>query len=104
MKKIKIFAMLLFLFSAQTAFSGEISDEIPENYKFRFFNREDAPNKELTDFDPNFNPNDANACNHNCSQDNEVQGITSFYEKYWVLSKNKWFYVYALDENDELFS
>ena len=41
--------MLLFLFSAQTAFSGEISDEIPENYKFRFFNREDAPNKELTD-------------------------------------------------------
>ena len=102
MKKFNVFVML-FLFCLDFIFADGISGAIPVFYEFQFLNETMAPYKNWTDFNPDFDP-DSNPCRQSCSKKNEVQGITSIDGNYWILSKNKWFYVYSIDENDSLFS
>ena len=103
MKKHNVIIVLFLLLFAMICFAeneipdDEIPDDIPNDYDFIFFDKDIGPNENWTDFS-------SGHCNSNCSKKNEVQGITSIGEEYWILSKNKWFYVFKLEENSTLFS
>ena len=82
------------------------SDEIPSGYRFQFFDKFLAPNTVDTDFGSGSCPGTEDL--GNCATKNEVQGITTIKgigeeKDYWILSKNKWFYIYSIEENDSLF-
>lgn len=94
MRKFKMFFILLLWI--QICFA----EEIPDGYRFQFFGETRAPNENWTDFS-------GGSCPDGCSQENEVQGVAtikSIDNDYWILSKNKYFYVYSVSENDPLFS
>ena len=94
MKKFNVLTSFFLLFWIQICFAGEI----PSGYEFQFFDKKTAPHRNYTDFG-------SGGCSGDCATKNEVQGITSIGSDYWILSKNKWFYVYKLEEDDDnLFS
>ena len=100
MRKFKMFFILLLWIQicfAEDKYPLEIPDEIPDNYEFQFFDKVTAPDKDWVDFG-------SGGCTGSCSEENETQGITSIGGNYWILSKNKWFYVYKLEEDSSLFS
>ena len=102
MRKFNVLAALFLLFWVQICFAGdespiEIPDEIPKVYEFQFFDEATAPNKNWVDFG-------SGGCTRSCAEENEVQGIASINDKYWILAKNKWLYVYKLEEDSSLFS
>ena len=102
MRKFNVLTVLFLLFWVQICFAEdgypiEIPDEIPTIYEFQFFDEATAPNKNYVDFG-------SGSCCSDCAKKNEVQGITSINDKYWILAKNKWLYVYKLEEDSSLFS
>ena len=88
MEKFNIIIVLAILLFVQVCFSeDDIPDEIPNDYDFVFFDETEAPDNDWTDFG-------SGHCDSECTTDNEVQGITSIGDNYWILSKNRYLYVF----------
>ncbi len=104
MRKFNVFIMLFLLLFSMICFAeNEIPDDIPNDYHFIFLDEREAPDNDWTDFDPNFDP-PSHPCLQSCTTENEVQGITSIGDDYWILSKNRYLYVFKLETGSSLFS
>ncbi|MBP5592055.1 thrombospondin type 3 repeat-containing protein [bacterium] len=104
MRKLNVVMMLFLLLFFMICFAeNEIPDDIPNDYDFIFFDETEAPDNDWTDFDPNFDEI-SHPCDSDCTTDNEVQGITSIDGNYWILSKNRYLYVFKLGADSPPFS